>query len=168
MKDVHEELRATLRDAAEAHEPDRARILARSNAAWPARRVPGTPRRGRPRSAGSVSSVPRLPPPGVLAVGGYAVASAVKDDKAADQTVATSPHPRPVAGGDEPCPGPAGPGQVVAPARQAEYAELPDGHPRPTRTAPRTGAPADKTPTARCGRTARSTRTATSSGRRAM
>lgn len=63
MKDVHEELRATLRDAAEAHQPDRAHILARVERGMADTESARHPSPGRPRSAGSVSSAPRLPPP---------------------------------------------------------------------------------------------------------
>ncbi|OIK04635.1 hypothetical protein [Streptomyces monashensis] len=98
QQDVHDELRARLHEAAEAHEPDRARILARVERGMAA--PAGSPRAGhrstRPpvwgwaRVAGATAAVAS-----VLAVGGYAVASAVKDRPPARQTVAVSPTPTP-------------------------------------------------------------------------
>ncbi|MET9389402.1 hypothetical protein ABZY20_03150 [Streptomyces sp. NPDC006624] len=95
-RDVHEELRARLHEAAAAHEPDRERILARveRGRAAPAgsgHRLTRSPVSGWMRVAGATAAVA-----GVLAVGGYAVASAVKDDTAPRrQEVATSPTPAP-------------------------------------------------------------------------
>ncbi|WP_406167382.1 hypothetical protein [Streptomyces sp. NBC_00996] len=96
-QDVHDELRAGLREAAKAHEPDRAHILARvergmagGNERRPARRAARPPLLGWARVVGATAAVA-----GVLAVGGYAVASAVKDDTPAQQTVAVSPTPDP-------------------------------------------------------------------------
>ena len=95
MKDVHEDLRTRLRDAAGTYEPDHARILARVE-----RGMAGVETAGRtsPRSSplgwfrvvGATAAAA-----GVLAVGGYAVASAVKGEKTADQTVTVSPTPEP-------------------------------------------------------------------------
>jgi hypothetical protein len=101
QQDVHDELRARLQEAAEAHEPDRARILARvergmtapSGAARPEHRATRPPVLGWVRVAAATAAVA-----GVLAVGGYAVASAVKDDAPARQTVAVSPTPTPSPG----------------------------------------------------------------------
>ncbi|MET8026033.1 hypothetical protein [Streptomyces avermitilis] len=93
-QDVHDELRAGLREAAEAHEPDRARILARVErgmaGAGEPRRAARPPLLGWARVVGATAAVA-----GVLAVGGYAVASAVKDDTPPQQTVAVSPTPDP-------------------------------------------------------------------------
>ncbi|MET7602854.1 hypothetical protein ABZS96_10005 [Streptomyces avermitilis] len=96
-QDVHDELRAGLRAAAEAHEPDRARILARVERGMagagerrPVRRAARPPLLGWARVVGATVAVA-----GVLAVGGYAVASAVKDDTPPQQTVAVSPTPDP-------------------------------------------------------------------------
>ncbi|MFD9328315.1 hypothetical protein [Streptomyces sp. NPDC060065] len=92
-QDVHDELRAGLREAAEAHEPDRARILARvergmaGEDARPVRRATRPPVFGWARVVSATAAVA-----GVLAVGGYAVASAVKDEPP-QQTVAVSPTP---------------------------------------------------------------------------
>ncbi|WP_340381478.1 hypothetical protein U5640_34450 [Streptomyces sp. SS7] len=97
QRDVHDELRARLHEAAEAYEPDRARILARVE-----RGMAGEPqvqdrrahRARRPlvwgwtRVVGATAAVA-----GMLAVGGYAVASAVKDDTRVEQTVSVSPTP---------------------------------------------------------------------------
>jgi hypothetical protein len=94
-RDVHEELRARLHAAAEAHEPDRARILARVERGMaaqsrPSRRATRPPLWGWARVAGATAGVAA-----VLAVGGYAVASAVKGDPPAQQTVTVSPTPTP-------------------------------------------------------------------------
>ncbi|MDK1346076.1 hypothetical protein QNO09_22770 [Streptomyces sp. 378] len=94
-RDVHEELRTRLHEAAGAHEPDRERMLARieRGMAGPAvsgHRAKHPPVFGWVRVAGASAAVA-----GVLAVGGYAVASAVKDEAAPQQEVATSPTPTP-------------------------------------------------------------------------
>ncbi|KOV95985.1 hypothetical protein [Streptomyces sp. NRRL B-3648] len=93
QQDVHDELRARLHEAAGAHEPDRARILARVERGMAAGSRPGHRAGRRPvfgwvRVATATAAVA-----GVLAVGGYAVASAVKDEPPARQTVAVSPTP---------------------------------------------------------------------------
>ncbi|MGA5450827.1 hypothetical protein ACPESV_23815 [Streptomyces umbrinus] len=134
MKDVHEELRATLRDAAEAYEPDRAHILARVE-----RGMAGTEsaRHPSPRSSplgwfrvvGATAAAA-----GVLAVGGYAVASAVKDDKAADQTVAVSPTPDPSPEATSRAPVPPDPGKSSPPPDRPSAPNSPTAG--PTRTAP--------------------------------
>ncbi|MFF4351899.1 hypothetical protein [Streptomyces sp. NPDC001530] len=94
-QDVHDELRAALREAAEAHEPDRAHILARvergmagADERRPSRRAARPPLLGWARVVGATAAVAS-----VLAVGGYAVASAVKEDTPPQQTVAVSPTP---------------------------------------------------------------------------
>ncbi|WP_405917447.1 hypothetical protein [Streptomyces sp. NBC_00728] len=96
-RDVHDELRARLRETAGAHEPDRARILARveRGLAGAGERRTGRdaarpPLPGWARVAGATVAVA-----GVLALGGYAVASAVRDDSAPRQTVAVPPTPAP-------------------------------------------------------------------------
>ncbi|MFD7709974.1 hypothetical protein ACFV6E_16300 [Streptomyces sp. NPDC059785] len=92
----HDELRAALREAAGRHEPDRARILARVERGTAGdgehrhRPVGGAPVLGWARVVGATAAVA-----GVLAVGGYAVASAVRDDSPPQQTVAVSPSPEP-------------------------------------------------------------------------
>ncbi|MGI5453765.1 hypothetical protein ACQEWB_11450 [Streptomyces sp. CA-249302] len=96
QQDVHDELRARLHEAAEAHEPDRARILARVE-----RGMAGEDRRdhratrppvwGWARVVGATAAVA-----GMLAVGGYAVASAVKNDPhPQQQSVESSSTPTP-------------------------------------------------------------------------
>jgi hypothetical protein len=97
QRDVHEELRARLHEAAGAHQPDRARILARVERGMaepdrrPGHRAARPPARGWLRIAGATAAVS-----GMLAVGGYAVASAVKDDAPPQRrTVVVSPAPTP-------------------------------------------------------------------------
>ncbi|MFI1565733.1 hypothetical protein ACH4ZX_22220 [Streptomyces sp. NPDC020490] len=95
QQDVHVELRARLHEAAEAHQPDRARILARvergmSEHGRTGHRAVRPPVWSWARVVGATAAVA-----GMLAVGGYAVASAVKDDTPAPQTVAVSPTPTP-------------------------------------------------------------------------
>ncbi|MER7476722.1 hypothetical protein ABTX60_03525 [Streptomyces sp. NPDC126510] len=95
-RDVHEEVRARLHEAAGAHEPDRERMLARvergmAGPAGSGHRATRPPVFGWMRVAGATAAVA-----GVLAVGGYAVASAVKEETAPRQReVATSPTPAP-------------------------------------------------------------------------
>ncbi|MFF6784196.1 hypothetical protein [Streptomyces sp. NPDC012510] len=97
MRDVHEELRARLRESAEAHEPDRARILARIERGMAAPEERRVREATRPPLWGWVRVVTATAGvAGVLAVGGYAVASAVKGDEAppADRgRVVVSPTP---------------------------------------------------------------------------
>ncbi|MGY4921745.1 hypothetical protein [Streptomyces sp. 900105755] len=92
QQDVHDELRARLHEAAEAHEPDRARILARVERGMAAQGRPGhratlPPVFGWVRVAGATAAVAA-----VLGIGGYAVASAVKTPPT-EKTVAVSPTP---------------------------------------------------------------------------
>ncbi|OKJ71017.1 hypothetical protein [Streptomyces sp. CB02460] len=90
MKD--EELSGRLREAAEAHRPDRARILARIERGMagdrPAPRSVRPPRAVRPwlRVAGATAAVC-----GVLAAGAFAVTSAADDDRARGGQVASAP-----------------------------------------------------------------------------
>ncbi|MFI0233334.1 hypothetical protein [Streptomyces sp. NPDC017086] len=101
-QDVHEELRARLHEAAEAHRPDRARILARVERGMAAPPGPGH-RAVRPPVPGWLRVVcATAAVAGVLAAGGYAVASAVRDDPPARQTVAVSPTPTATAGSPAP------------------------------------------------------------------
>ncbi|MET9382354.1 hypothetical protein ABZY09_15045 [Streptomyces sp. NPDC002928] len=93
QQDVHDELRARLHEAAEAHEPDRARILARIE-----RGMAGPERSDHRATRPTLWSWVRIVSAtaavaGMLAVGGYAVASAVKDDTPPQQAVAVSPTP---------------------------------------------------------------------------
>ncbi|MBV7695137.1 hypothetical protein [Streptomyces sp. TRM70350] len=98
QRDVHDELRARLHEAAGAHQPDRARILARIERGMTVEaqragghRVTPPPVFGWLRVAGATAAVA-----GVLGVGGYAVASAVKDEPASPQgKVAATATPTP-------------------------------------------------------------------------
>nr|WSY55862.1 hypothetical protein OG999_40820 [Streptomyces sp. NBC_00886] len=96
QQDVHDdELGARLHEAAEAHEPDRARILARlergmAEQSRPDHRATRPPVFGWVRVVGATAAVAS-----VLAIGGYAVASAVKNNTPAEQTVSVSPTPTP-------------------------------------------------------------------------
>ncbi|MHC5902841.1 hypothetical protein ACVNF4_02830 [Streptomyces sp. S6] len=92
-RDVDDDLRARLQEATERHEPDRARILARVERGMMADAEPQRHRQTRPvlgwaRIVGATAAVA-----GMLAVGGYAVASVVKSEPPAEQTVAVSPSP---------------------------------------------------------------------------
>ncbi len=95
-RDVHDELRARLHEAAGGHEPDRARILARiergmTEQTRPDHRAALPPVFGWVRVVSATAAVAC-----VVGVGGYAVASAVKDGTpAAQQTVEVSRTPTP-------------------------------------------------------------------------
>ncbi|MBK3567628.1 MULTISPECIES: hypothetical protein [unclassified Streptomyces] len=95
-QDVHDdELSARLHEAAEGHEPDRARILARLERGMVAQSRPDH-RATRPPVFGWVRVVSATAAvASVLAIGGYAVASAVKGNSPAEQTVSVSPTPTP-------------------------------------------------------------------------
>ncbi|MCL8010841.1 hypothetical protein [Streptomyces sp. AS02] len=96
-RDVHDELRGRLHEAAETHQPNRERMLARVERGMAERsgqtrrdhRATLPPVYGWFRVVTATAAVA-----GVLAVGGYAVASAVREDTP-QQTVATSPTPAP-------------------------------------------------------------------------
>lgn len=95
QQDVHDELSARLHEAAEAHEPDRAHILARVERGMAAQSRPDH-RATRPPVYGWVRVVSATAAvASVLAIGGYAVASAVKSDTPAQQTVSVSGTPTP-------------------------------------------------------------------------
>ncbi|AYN41993.1 hypothetical protein D9753_27360 [Streptomyces dangxiongensis] len=116
QQDVHDELRARLHEAAGAHEPDRARILARMERGMAAPSRSGH-RAGRPPASGWFRvAAATAAVAGVLAVGGYAVASAVKDEPPVRRTVAASPSATPT-------PSPDAPARPSAPARPT-----PGGH----------------------------------------
>ncbi|WRZ93656.1 hypothetical protein OHB54_34210 [Streptomyces sp. NBC_01007] len=150
-RDVHDELRARLREAAGAHEPDRARILARverdmagAGERRPSRRAARRPLLGWARVLGATAAVAS-----VLAVGGYAVASAVRDDIPPQQTVAVSPTPDP---SPDPTPDPTGRAPVTpgpgrgsgTPKESGGPGPSPSDTPAPTAT-PATRAPAGGT-----------------------
>ncbi|MFE5817525.1 hypothetical protein ACFQ6S_29505 [Streptomyces sp. NPDC056479] len=118
-RDVHDELRARLHHAAEAHEPDRERILARvergmAEQTRPDHRATRPPVYGWFRVVTATAAVA-----GVLAVGGYAVASAVKDDRP-QQSVATSPTPTPSPDSTSRAPVPPAPSADPTPKRTPE------------------------------------------------
>ncbi|MEU8469440.1 hypothetical protein AB0F30_16215 [Streptomyces sp. NPDC029006] len=114
QQDVHDELRARLHEAAGAHEHDRARILARVERGMAAPSRSGH-RAGRPPVAGWFRvATATAAVAGVLAVAGYAVASAVKDAPPARRTVAASPSSAP------------------APARSPDAPARPSATARPT------------------------------------
>ncbi|MFE6283813.1 hypothetical protein [Streptomyces sp. NPDC057877] len=130
-RDVHEELRARLHEAAEAHQPDHARMLARVERGMtevdrtPAHRAVLPPVFGWLRVAGATAAVA-----GVLAVGGYAVASAVKEEPPSRGTVATSQTPT------------ASPTPPPSPSATSR----PPAQPDRTEDAPETSAPPSRTP----------------------
>ncbi|MHB9862682.1 hypothetical protein [Streptomyces sp. YIM S03343] len=95
QQDVHDELRARLHEAAGSYEPDRARILARIERGMAApQQARNDHRATRPRLLGWVRVASATAAvAGVLAVGGYAVASAVKSDSSPQRQVAVSPTP---------------------------------------------------------------------------
>ncbi|WNM34317.1 hypothetical protein RKE30_30110 [Streptomyces sp. Li-HN-5-11] len=137
-RDGHEELRARLHEAAGAHEPDRARILARVERGMadhaphtrPGHRASRLPVVGWMRVVGTTAAVA-----GVLAVGGYAVASAVKDDTGPRETVAVSPTPS--SSRDATRRAPAGPADPVpsAPQHTTTPHTPPAPSPKPSSTA---------------------------------
>jgi hypothetical protein len=139
-RDVHEELRTRLHEAAGAHEPDRERMLARvergmAGPAGSGHRATRPPVFGWMRVAGATAAVA-----GVLAVGGYAVASAVKDEAAPQQQeVATSPTPTPSPDATSRAPVPPPPVEP-APSRSPERRES-GPPPSGTPSAPATGRP---------------------------
>ncbi|MER8006302.1 hypothetical protein [Streptomyces sp. NPDC094149] len=131
QQDVHDELRARLHEAAEAHEPDRARMLARiergmsPEADRAGHRATRPPLWGWVRVVGATTAVA-----GMLAVGGYAVASAVKDDTPPQrQTVAVSPTPTPSPDATSRAPVP----PVEPSPSRAPGTHRPSGTPSPTR-----------------------------------
>ncbi|GAA2898575.1 MULTISPECIES: hypothetical protein [Streptomyces] len=135
-RDVHGELRARLHEAAGGHEPDRESILARvergmAGPAASAHRATSPPVFGWMRVAGATAAVA-----GVLAVGGYAVASAVKDEAAPQQQeVATSPTPTPSPDATSRAPAPpVDPTPTTSPERR-EPAPPPSGKPSASVTA---------------------------------
>ncbi|MFF0086266.1 hypothetical protein ACFYR1_42210 [Streptomyces canus] len=120
-RDVHGELRARLQDAAEAHEPNREQILARiergmSEQTRPDHRATRPPVYGWVRVVSATAAVAC-----VLGLGGYAVASAVKDETPAQTSVAATgtPTPSPDATSRPPAP-PADPTPRTTPTREAE------------------------------------------------
>ncbi len=104
QRDVHDELRARLHETAGTHEPDRARILARiergmTEQARVDHRATRPPVFGWVRVVAATTAVA-----GVLGVGGYAVASAVKEDTPPQRNVAVTATPSPDATSRAPAP----------------------------------------------------------------
>lgn len=137
-RDVHDELRARLHEAAGAHEPDRERMLARiergmtAPAGRPDRRVARPAGLGWLRVAGATAAVA-----GVLTAGGLAVASAVQDDGAPEQRqVAVSPTTTP---SGSPAPSPEAtsrpPAPPVNPSPDSSHPDREGSPPPATKTA---------------------------------
>ncbi|OXY99565.1 hypothetical protein [Streptomyces diastatochromogenes] len=134
QQDVHDELRARLHEAAESHEPDRARMLARIERGMSAERGRSGHRQTRPLVWGwarVVSATAAVA--GMLAIGGYAVASAVKDDTPAQQTVTVSPTPTPSPDATSKAPVPP---VHRTPSRAPESPEASDSPSRPASPSP--------------------------------
>ncbi|KOG19851.1 anti-sigma factor [Streptomyces viridochromogenes] len=136
-RDVHDELRARLHEAAEAHEPHRERILARIERGMadpsgqrPDHRATRPPVYGWARVVTATAAVA-----GVLAVGGYAVASAVKGDTP-QQTVATSPTPAPSPDATSRPPAPPADPAPEDPPESRETAKAPTRQPTATAAPP--------------------------------
>ncbi|MEU1055211.1 hypothetical protein ABZ397_22040 [Streptomyces sp. NPDC005876] len=136
--DLHEELRARLHEAAGAHEPDRARILARVERGMAAQDRPGhrgTPRpaAGWARVAGATAAVA-----GVLAAGGFGVAAAVRDDAPPQRVVVASPTPAATSASAAPPPAPEPTPSRTATADATGRAAAPPAPPAPETGAART------------------------------
>lgn len=137
-QDVHDELRARLHEAAGAHQPDRERILARieRGMADPSGQDRSGHRATRPPAYGWVRVVAATAAvAGVLAVGGYAVASAVKEDTPR-QTVATVPTPTPSPDATSRAPVPPAPPADPTPEDTPESRETSEAPTRTTAPAP--------------------------------
>ncbi|MER6287374.1 hypothetical protein [Streptomyces sviceus] len=133
QRDVHGALRARLRDAAESHEPNRERMLARVERGMAEQSRPGH-RATRPPVYGWVRVVSATAAVAcVLGLGGYAVASAVKDEPPAQKEVASTgtPTPSPDATSRPPAP-PANPTPNTTPAHRTDK---PSGTPSGTPSA---------------------------------
>ncbi|MFE7813883.1 hypothetical protein ACFU5P_18370 [Streptomyces sp. NPDC057433] len=141
-RDVHDELRARLHEVAGEHEPDRERILARvergmARPARPDRRATRPPVLGWIRVAGTTAAVA-----GVLAVGGFAVASVVTEEEPpAQRQVAVSPTPGPTPSPDATSRAPLPPAEP-----SADTSEGTGGPGSPPARTPGTGTPATETP----------------------
>ncbi|MFI9758658.1 hypothetical protein ACIHFB_12015 [Streptomyces sp. NPDC051963] len=138
-RDVHDELRARLHEAAGQHEPDRARILARvergmTEQTRPDHRATLPPVFGWVRVVSATAAVAS-----VLAVGGYAVASAVQDEPAPQQSVAVSPTPTPTPDATSRAPvppvdpAPSDPPESRAPSSPETSPSAPSATPAPAR-----------------------------------
>ncbi|WP_282702103.1 hypothetical protein [Streptomyces sp. CC219B] len=133
QRDVHDELRARLHQAAGEHEPNREHILARvergmAEQTRPDHRATRPPVFGWVRVVSATAAVA-----GVLAVGGYAVASAVKEDTP-QRSVTTSPTPTPSPDTTSRAPAPPAPPADPTPERSGEGGRKPSA--TPTQTQP--------------------------------
>ncbi|EDY55313.1 MULTISPECIES: hypothetical protein [Streptomyces] len=142
QRDVHGALRARLRDAAESHEPNRERILARVERGIAEQSRPDH-RARRPQFYGWVRVVSATAAVAcVLGLGGYAVASAVKDEPPAQKGVAATgtPTPSPDATSRPPAPS-AHPTRNTAPTHRADKPSgTPSGTPSASAGVPASGA----------------------------
>ncbi|WP_371614171.1 hypothetical protein [Streptomyces sp. NBC_00454] len=133
---MNEELAERLRAAAEAHQPDRARILARVE-----RGMSGAPARHRERSGARPwprVALASLTAVGTLAVGGFAVAAMVQSPPARPEVSATPAAPSTPSGKPRPTPStPSAPatGRPTTPERSS-----------PTGPSPSASRPAGSTP----------------------
>ncbi|MFF3843686.1 hypothetical protein [Streptomyces sp. NPDC002328] len=145
QRDVHDELRARLHEAAEAHEPDREYILARVERGMAGQertdhRASRPPLWSWTRIVGATAAVA-----GMLAVGGYAVASAVKDDTPPQQqTVAVSSPP--VESPDATSRPPASPEATPSSGGGKQDPAEPSGSPAPSAPPSSAAPPAASTP----------------------
>ncbi|MFC9325909.1 hypothetical protein [Kitasatospora sp. NPDC057015] len=144
---MDEDLRARLREAAAAHRPDRARMLARVERGTSPGARPGRPR---PRSAGPASwprvLVATLATAGTLVAGGFAVASVVRGQAPRPGTVTgpTAPTrtPAPVPPTTSPPPSsPSSPTSVATPATPAPPSPTASSAAPSTPTTPAGGPP---------------------------
>lgn len=136
QRDVHEKLRARLHEAAGTHEPDRARILARVERGMSEQTRTGRldHRSSRPPVFGWVRVVAATTAvAGVLGVGGYAVASAVKEDTPPQKSVVATATPSPDATSRAPAPPPDP--SPSAPETSREASRPPSRTPSATATA---------------------------------
>lgn len=127
---MNEHIARQLREAAEAHQPDRARMLARvqRGAAGPA---------ARHRARSGLRSWPKaalagLATAGILATGGFAVASIVRTQPPSDTTTTAPSAPSPAV---TPSPTPSAPPAATAPAQAPAPATSAPAGPRPTPSA---------------------------------
>jgi hypothetical protein len=143
-QDVHDdELIAQLHEAADAHEPDRARILARLERGMAAQSRPDH-RATRPPVFGWVRVVSATAAvASVLAIGGYAVASAVKNNAPAEQTVSVSPTPTPTPSPDATSRNPVKP---VAPKPSSGSGDTSHSSPKASASPPRSATASPSAP----------------------
>jgi hypothetical protein len=143
-QDVHDdELIARLHEAAERHEPDRTRILARLERGMAAQSRPDH-RATRPPVFGWVRVVSATAAvASVLAIGGYAVASAVKNNAPAEQTVSVSPTPTPTPSPDATSRNPVKP---VAPKPSSGSGDTSHSSPKASASPPRSATASPSAP----------------------